>query len=139
MGGAATASPAPPNRLRTLSLPEDFPVNLASFSRLQRVFLPSLRAERLWGVNQMARIGGHKGQRPSAGWASNGCLRRFMVQPLPPAVLLVTLQSARPRGRSGAARRRKSALIPGKGGPRISAAKNSALCTPIDLMISNCK
>ena len=39
-----------------------------------------------------------KGQRPSAGWANNGCLGRFMVQPLPTPVLLVTLKSALPRG-----------------------------------------
>ena len=54
------------------------------------------------------------GQRLTAGWASNICSRRFMVQPLPPKFCRLTVQSARPRGRSGAARR-ASPLIPGEG------------------------
>jgi hypothetical protein len=50
---------------------------------------------------QAPTYGDDRGQRPTAGWANNGRSRRFMVQPLPPAVLLVTVQKRPPEGAVG--------------------------------------
>ena len=46
---------------------------------------------------QAATYDDDRGQRPTAGWASNTRSRHFIVQPLPPEFCRPTLQSARPR------------------------------------------
>jgi hypothetical protein len=54
------------------------------------------------------------GPRPTSGGRANAGSKHFMAQLLPPNFCWHPLQTRPPGGRSGAARRRLRALIPGK-------------------------
>ena len=54
------------------------------------------------------------GTHPTSGGRANAGSKHFMVQVLPPNFCWRPLQTRPPGGRSGAARRRIRALIPGK-------------------------
>jgi hypothetical protein len=67
----------------------------------------------------------NKGPRSTSGWRAGACSRHFIAQILPPRFYWQRQQSRPPGGRSGAARRRLRALIPGKKDRRVGTAIGS--------------